>query len=189
MCIIAITMKPLRIAVYCSSRPELPQAWQDAARQVGRRIGELGATLVYGGVDAGLMSIVAHSAKDAGAQIVGVIPSRLLSRVCEANDIKLSTGSLHERKQVMDIMSDIFIVLPGGYGTLDEFANTFSYLNFTRQWRPIILMNLDGIYDHLLEQLAVMRRHGLLKPETMEVLHVCNNIEEFEPLLTSLITE
>ncbi len=181
-----IHMNTPRIAVYCSARENLPQNWVEAARTLGQWIGSRGATLVYGGVNAGLMTIVANAAKNAGAKVVGVIPARLRARVCPANDMKLTTGSLDERKRTMDILSDIFVVLPGGYGTLDEFATTFSYLNFTRQPRPIVLANLDGIFDPLLEQLNLMCRHGLIDPEAMTILHVCRTIEEVESTLATL---
>lgn len=179
-------MKTPRIAVYCSARENLPQHWKDAAAALGRWIGNRGATLVYGGVDAGLMTIVATAAKANGAGVVGVIPARLRGRVCPANDIKLCTGSLDERKRTMNILSDIFVVLPGGYGTLDELATTFSYLNFTHQNRPIILANLDGIYDPLLAQLEAMRTAGLLDAGAMDVLHVCHSIDEIESTLNDV---
>ena len=180
-------MKTPRIAVYCSARENLPQHWTDAAAAVGRWIGDRGATLVYGGVDAGLMTIVANAAKKHGAGVVGVIPARLRGRVCPANDIKLCTGSLDERKRTMDILSDIFVVLPGGYGTLDEFATTFSYLNFTGQSRPIILANLDGIYNPLLAQLEAMLAAGLLDAHALNNLHVCTNIEQIETALNQAV--
>lgn len=179
-------MNSLKIAVYCSARENLPQHWVEAASCLGRWIGSHGYTLVYGGVNAGLMTVVAGAAKASGATVVGVIPARLRGRVCPANDIKLCTGSLDERKRTMDILSDIFVVLPGGYGTLDEFATTFSYLNFTHQSRPIIMANLDGLYDPLLAQLDAMKNAGLLDAEALDNLHVCRSIDHMESTLDHL---
>lgn len=180
-------MNRLRVATYCSAREGLPEAWVHAARSLGKWIGEHGATLVYGGVDAGLMHHVAMEAKAFGAEVVGVFPARLRDRVCPANDLKLTTGSLDERKRVIDILSDVFVVLPGGYGTLDEFATTFSYLNFTRQPRPVVIVNLNGLYDHLLAQLNVMVEAGLLVPEAMEILHVATSEQELAQILNGFI--
>ncbi|MBD5182675.1 MAG: TIGR00730 family Rossman fold protein [Bacteroidales bacterium] len=180
-------MNTLRIAVYCSAREGLPESWKESARRVGQMIGSKGATLVYGGVDAGLMSIVANNVKVAGGRVVGIIPARLRNRYCPANDIQLSTGSLHERKRVMDIMSDLFIVLPGGYGTLDELATTFSYLNFTHQKRPVILLNLDGVYDPLIAQFEVMKSYGLLDAHTLDILHISPDVDHLAGIIDRII--
>lgn len=123
----------LTIAVYCSAAAGLPEHWQEGARVAGRWIGQHGATLVYGGVDAGLMTVVARTARDNGARVVGVVPTRRREWSSPYNDIVVPTSDLNERKGTMQLLADAFVVLPGGYGTLDEFSTSFSYINFNEQ--------------------------------------------------------
>lgn len=167
----------MNIVVYCSSVDGLPLLWQQAADSVGRWIGAHKSQLVYGGVDAGLMRIVAKATKDSGGRTVGIVPSRRRECASPLNDVKVPTSDLNDRKGVMQMLGDIFVVLPGGYGTLDEFTTSFSYLNFTCQRRPIIIFNPDGLYDALLQQLQTMVSYGLLKPEALDIITVTDNIE------------
>ena len=161
------------IAVYCSAVDGLPEHWQEGARVTGRWIGRHGAMLVYGGVEAGLMTIVARETKECGGRVVGVVPSRRRDWSSPYNDIVVPTSDLNERKGTMQLLADAFVVLPGGYGTLDEFSTSFSYINFSEQpGKHIIIFNPDGLYDPLLEQLRRMVDAGLLRAEAMNVLRV-----------------
>lgn len=169
----------MNIALYCSSAEELPPYWQQAAAAVGQWIGLHGATLVYGGVDAGLMRVAARECKSAGGNVVGIVPQRRNAMASPLNDVRIPASDLNDRKAVMQLLADIFVVLPGGYGTLDEFATSFAYINFTnRTDKPIILFNPDNIYGHLLAQLDEMARHGLMRPQAAEILHTARSIEE-----------
>lgn len=168
----------ITIAVYCSAAAGLPEYWQEGARVAGRWIGQHGATLVYGGVDAGLMTVVARTARDNGARVVGVVPTRRREWSSPYNDIVVPTSDLNERKGTMQLLADAFVVLPGGYGTLDEFSTSFSYINFNeQQGKRIIIYNPDGLYDPLLEQLRRMTDAGLLRPGALDVLRVTDNPE------------
>lgn len=163
----------MKIAVYCSSVDGLPAEWQESARVTGRWIGEHGFSLVYGGVDAGLMRIVAEAAKSAGGQVVGVVPMRRRDEAWPHNDVQVPACDLNDRKGTMQLLGDVFVVLPGGYGTLDEFTTSFSYINFTRQMgKRIIIYNPGGLYDPLLEQLRKMVAVGLMSHERLDVLTV-----------------
>lgn len=168
----------ITIAVYCSAVADLPEHWQEGARVAGRWIGSHGATLVYGGVDAGLMTTVARAAKENGARVVGVVPTRRREWSSPYNDIVVPTSDLNERKGTMQLLADAFVVLPGGYGTLDEFSTSFSYINFNeQQGKHIIIFNPDGLYDPLLEQLRRMVDAGLLRPRAMDVLSITDTPE------------
>lgn len=163
----------ITIAVYCSAVPDLPEHWQEGARTTGRWIGEHKATLVYGGVDAGLMTTVARATHEAGGRVVGVVPTRRREWASPYNDIVVPTSDLNERKGTMQLLADAFVVLPGGYGTLDEFSTSFSYINFTDQPdKHIVLYNADGLYDPLLEQLRRMVDAGLLRPSALDIVRV-----------------
>lgn len=169
----------MNIAVYCSSASELPEAWVRAAAMAGTWIGQHAASLIYGGVDAGLMRVTAEACHKAGGTVVGVVPSRRNSMTSALNDVKIPAADLSDRKGIMQLLADVFIVLPGGYGTLDEFASAFSYINFTQQYgKRIILFNPDGIYDPLLAQLQIMADRGLMSPAALDALDVANSAED-----------
>ena len=174
----------MKIAVYCSSVENLPESWVEGAIVTGRWIGRHGAQMVYGGVDAGLMTVAARACKEAGGTVVGVVPWRRADRVSELNDVRVPASDLNDRKGMMQLLADAFIVLPGGYGTLDEFATSFSYINFTNHRdKHIIIYNPDGIYDNLLAQLHVFVDTGLMKADRLEILEVTTTPEGIEEAL------
>lgn len=173
----------MNVVVYCSSTDRLPADWQAAAATVGQWIGTQGATLVFGGVRKGLMQIVAEATHSAGGRVVGVVPARRLSDASELNDVKVPSNDLNDRKGIMQVLGDVYVVLPGGYGTLDEFASTFSYLNFTRQHRPIIVLNTDGIYDPLIQQLTRMAALGLMAEANLDLITEVRSVTELTAAL------
>lgn len=179
----------MKIVVYCSAAAGLPASWTDAATRVGFWAGLHGASLVYGGVDAGLMKTTALAAKKAGAKIVGVVPARRRNVESPLNDTTITVCDLNDRKATMQVLGDIFVVLPGGYGTLDEFASTFSYLSFTEQEKPIILCNSDGIYQPLLDQLDLMARTGLIAPGKLDKIMVADSTDDLETALDKAYTK
>lgn len=169
----------MKIAVYCSSMDNLPENWQEGARAVGAWIGQNKFQLVYGGVDAGLMCVAARACKNNGGTVVGIVPTRRANLASPFNDVRVPTADLNDRKGVMQLLSDTFVVLPGGYGTLDEFAASFGYINFTmRRDKRIILFNPDGVFDHLLAQLQHFVDCGLMKAKLLDTLIVATTIDE-----------
>jgi len=157
----------------------LPEYWQEGARAVGTWIGKNKFQLVYGGVDAGLMCVAARACKNAGGTVVGIVPTRRANLASPFNDVRVPTADLNDRKGVMQLLSDTFVVLPGGYGTLDEFAASFGYINFTmRRDKRVILFNPDGIFDPLLAQLDRFVERGLMTPAPLKVLVVATTVEE-----------
>lgn len=173
----------MNVVVYCSAAENLPERWQEGARSVGSWIGSHGAQLVYGGVDSGLMRVTAHAAKVSGANVVGVVPARRRRMAWAMNDVLVPASDLNDRKGIMQMLGDVFVVLPGGYGTLDELATTFSYLNFTDQKRPIIIYNPDGVYDALLAQLEHLCVTGLMKASALEILSIAESPRQLTELL------
>lgn len=147
-----------KIAVYCSSASELPEDVITTARELGRLIGDLGLTLVYGGVKAGLMHEVAQGAADAGAEIIGVIPDFFIHRADPLCTTLIETPDLNTRKARMIAEADIFVVLPGGLGTIDEWISTSSAMMASRVCDekrtdlPIIVYNRQGMYDAMVAQ-------------------------------------
>lgn len=149
----------MNIVVYCSSRPDLDAEYEEIASMLGEWIGKTASTLVYGGVNAGLMHSVAQASHDAGAKIIGVVPKIFSHRADELCDEVLLTANLNERKGKMIEIGDIFVVLPGGVGTIDEWISTLSDIMVREKVdanadRPIVVVNHRGMYDGMIAQLA-----------------------------------
>lgn len=178
-----------RVAVYCSASSGLPAEWVEAASEVGRAIGESGATLVYGGVDAGLMRAVASAVKSTGqGRVIGVVPARRADMASPLNDNRVDTDGLDDRKATMQELADIFVVLPGGYGTLDELTGALAYIRFNNiADKKILLFNPDGLYDPLMAQFDQMIASGLMKSDSLQALEVCTSTHELVGRLRQLI--
>lgn len=169
----------MRIAVYCSSKDGISAAYQRDAEEIGHCVASLGCTMVYGGLNLGMMRIAADAAKAAGGRIVGIVPIKRKDVINPANDENVLALDLNDRKAKMELMSDIFVVLPGGYGTLDEWISTFSFLTFTSDMhKPIIVLNHGGLYDPTLRQMQLMVEHSLLDPKQLDRIKVARNADE-----------
>ena len=163
-----------RIAVYCGSAAGADPAFADAARLLGRTMVERGIDLVYGGGRLGLMGIVADSVLDAGGKVYGVIPQALVEHeVAHRGCTELYTvANMHERKAKMTELTDAFVALPGGIGTLDELFEAWTWNALGYHAKPFCLLNvngfwdgLDGFMDHVRDSgfLSGARRNQLLK--------------------------
>lgn len=158
----ASSPEPFSVCVYCGSRHGTSPRFTEAAREIGRLIGERGWQLVYGGGNVGLMGEVADATLAAGGTVVGVIPQRLLDK--EVGHRGLTelhvVGTMHERKQKMAERAGAFVALPGGIGTLEELFEVWTWRHIGYHDQPIGLLNVDGFYDPLLAFLARTREAG-----------------------------
>jgi len=160
------------LCVFCGSALGARPEYADAARAVGTEIGRRGWTLVYGGGRVGLMGVLADAAAAAGAPIVGVIP-RFLFELEVAHpglDSLEVVETFAERKQRMGDLSDAFLSLPGGVGTMDELFEAWSWTHARLQSKPSGLLNVAGYYDALLEFIDTMEREQLLYPASRAIL-------------------
>ena len=147
----------MKIVVYCSSQEGLEEKYRLLARDLGTWIGQQGHTLLYGGSNAGLMHITAAAVHEAGGHIVGVIPELFRHRIDPVCDEVVYTANLGDRKQYMIEHGDVFVVMPGGIGTLDEWMSTLAVMTIGNDDpRPIVVANIDGLYDATIQQLADM---------------------------------
>lgn len=139
------------ICVFCGSRHGSNPAYAEAARELGRLMAERGIRLVYGGGRVGLMGEVADAVMAGGGQVIGVIPSLLVTKEVEHRGLTQlhEVGSMHERKALMEQLSDAFIVLPGGFGTLDEACEILTWAQLGLHAKPLGLINTAGYYDLL----------------------------------------
>jgi hypothetical protein len=125
--------------------------YAETAATLGRAIAERGLTLVYGGAHVGLMGVVADAALAAGGRVVGVIPTSLVNRELahtRVQDLRI-VASMHERKNLMAALSDAFIALPGGVGTLDELFEMLTWTQLGFHAKPSVLLDVDGYFDPL----------------------------------------
>jgi uncharacterized protein (TIGR00730 family) len=168
-----------RVCIYCGSSPGSLAEYAAAARHCGTVLAGRKLAVVYGGGNVGLMGIVADAALAAGGEVIGVIPRRMIARELGHQGVTslIPVDSMHERKQKMADLSDAFIALPGGIGTMEELFEAFTWLQLDLHHKPVGLLNVSGYYDALLEFLAHMRSQRFLKPEHFDTLLVDDNVE------------
>jgi len=169
-----------RVAVYCGSADGTNPAFLVEARALGSAIAAAGLGLVYGGANVGLMGAVADAAVAGGAEVIGVLPAVLEGReIAHAGLTRLElVPTMHERKARMAALADAFLVLPGGYGTLDEMLEAVTWAQLGLHANPVILINTAGYWDGLLAFLDTAVTAGFLKQKNRELLRVAANAEE-----------
>lgn len=146
--------RPFSVGIFCGSRLGHDRAHNDAAIAIGEAVGSHGWRLVYGGGDVGLMGVTARSALAAGAEVLGIIPQRLLDREVGKRDLTelRITATMFERKELLIRESDAFLVLPGGLGTLDEILDVVTLRQLGYHAKPILLLDL-GRYWRICQSL------------------------------------
>jgi uncharacterized protein (TIGR00730 family) len=140
------------LCVFCGSSPGARREYANAARAMGRTLASRGIRLVYGGGHVGLMGVLADATLAAGGDVVGVITEGLQLREVGHRglpDLRV-VPSMHERKALMAVMSDAFVALPGGAGTLDEFFEAWTWTQLGIHRKPVGILNTDGFFDPLL---------------------------------------
>lgn len=153
-----------RICVFCGSRSGNNPAYAQIARDTASAIVRAGYGVVYGGGSVGLMGILADTALASGGEVIGVIPEALArTEIAHDNLYRLHiVQTMHERKALMNDVSDAFIALPGGFGTMDELCEVLSWRQLGIHDKPIGVLNQDGYYDTLLALFDSMVREGFL---------------------------
>ena len=143
---------PRRIGVFCGSNAGLDDRFVDVARRLGSTIADAGLGLVYGGGHVGLMGVVADAALERGGEVIGVITDHLVgAEIAHAGLTKLETvGTMHERKARMSELCAGFVVLPGGFGTLDESLELLTWNQLGLIAKPVVFLDVDGYFDALL---------------------------------------
>ncbi len=160
------------LCVFCGSSLPSDERFAEAARSLATEVVDRGVELVYGGGSVGLMGVVADACLARGGKVTGVIPVGLFRReIAHAGLTTLyEVGSMHERKQRMYDLSDAFVALPGGLGTLEELAEIATWSQLGLHRKPIVLLDVGGFWDPLVDQLDRMVAVGLLKNENRGLL-------------------
>jgi uncharacterized protein (TIGR00730 family) len=163
-----------RVAVYCGSAGGTDPAFLEEASALGTAIAEAGLGLVYGGASVGLMGAVADAALAGGAEAIGVLPEILSgSEIAHRGLTRLEmVPTMHERKARMVKLADAFLMLPGGYGTLDEMMEIVTWKQLRLHAKPCVLINTVGYWDPLLAFLDRAVEAGFLKAENRNLLEV-----------------
>ena len=168
----------MRVSVFCSSAPDIPKSSLDLAFAIGEAIGEQGWDLVWGGGKASMMGAVAKGARSKGAATIGVIPQPLIKLEFEDKDATQMhvVSDMRTRKAKIEDLSDAFIALPGGIGTLEEFFEIWvgSYLKFHS--KPIAVCDPVGFYDPLRTALDHLAEHNFMKTGQAELVSWCRDI-------------
>ncbi|MBX3041744.1 MAG: TIGR00730 family Rossman fold protein [Bdellovibrionaceae bacterium] len=176
------------LCLFCGSRPGTNPNHGAAARELGEKLAEQGITLVYGGGHVGLMGMAADAALSKGGQVVGVIPQGLVD--AEAAHQGLTTlhvtKTMHERKAMMENLSDAFVAMPGGFGTLDELCEIITWAQLKIHSKPIFLMNVNGYFDAFHEFLQHSVRDGFIGRDCMRLFSIIQSPDELLQRLKSL---
>ncbi|MCW2606057.1 MAG: hypothetical protein JWO60_750 [Frankiales bacterium] len=168
------------VCVYCASSRATPQEYVDLAAEVGTALAARGHTLVSGGGDLACMGAVARAARAGGARTVGVIPRALLELEVGDRDADelLVVEDMRERKGLMDARSDAFLTLPGGIGTLEELLEVWVARSLGLHDKPVVVLDVDGLYAPLRQQIALMVERGLVRPEGVAALQWATTVDE-----------
>ncbi|MFN3725035.1 MAG: TIGR00730 family Rossman fold protein [Allosphingosinicella sp.] len=169
-----------RLAVYCGSSMGTDPAHADLARRLGTRMAERGIGLVYGGGHRGLMGVIADSVLAAGGQAFGVIPQALVDlEVAHTGLTELHVvTSMHQRKALMTELTDAFVAIPGGIGTLDELFEAWSWNALGYHAKPFAVLSEDGFWDSMLAFLDTAVEAGFISPARRSQLLVTRNPDD-----------
>ena len=169
-----------KICVFCGSSDGNDLGITAAARSLGKVFAERKITLIYGAAKIGVMGTIAKTVLEARGEVIGIIPGFLKKKEVVHLGLTqlITTENMHERKLKMQELSDGFIALPGGLGTLEELFEIITWLQLGLHQKPIGLLNVNGFYDDLLNLLENMVRKGFLKMVNFELLLIDDNIED-----------
>lgn len=175
-----------KICVFCgSSKPENHTKLENEVISLGNLILKKKLQLVYGGAKIGLMGLVANTILKGGGYVTGIIPKLLSKKEIinkEVSDL-IIVNNMHERKKKMYDLSDAFIILPGGIGTLEEFSEITTWKILGIENKPIFLLNFDGFYDNLIQQFEVMEKYNFLYSDILKEVIIINSISDLDSLL------
>ena len=177
----------MNFCVFCGSATGENPVYAESARELGRLLAKSSHSLIYGGGNVGLMGILADTVLSHGGEVIGVIPDFLVQREVGHHGVsKLEiVESMHERKKRMADLSDAFIAMPGGWGTLDELAEILTWRQLGLIYQPIGLLNINQYFDPLLEQMRSMVSDGFLRADNVEFLRVEKTAERLLDLLVT----
>lgn len=170
----------MKLCVYGASSSAIDKSFIQAGEQLGRRMAERGHSLVFGGGGLGMMGAVARGALSGGAEIIGVVPDFFeVDGILFDHCTKIfRPQTMRQRKQMLEERSDGFIVAPGGIGTMDEFFEILTLKQLGRHTKPIVVWNVQGCYDELLNMMIVLTANGFIREACRELYYVTESAED-----------
>ena len=167
------------VCVFCGAQDKVPQAHLDAGTAFGKLLAERDITLVYGGGDCGIMGRVANASLKNKGKVIGVFPMSLKNLESEHQGLTeiIMVGTMHERKQIMFERSQAVVVLPGGFGTMDEMFEILTWKQLRLHNKPIVIFNHQGYWDPLVKLMDNIIGSGFATKETATYYKVVDTLE------------
>jgi len=174
------------IAVFCGSKSGLNLLFEEHAKQLGYLLAQQNITLIYGGGNKGLMGAVANAVLEKMGHVIGIIPQLLTDREHSHKGISelIIVDNMHIRKQLLYDKCDAAIILPGGFGTLDEFYEMLTWNQLSIHNKQIFILNTDGFYNHLLTHNITMQQQGFLYDKIEDRITILETPEQLLPFLS-----
>ena len=176
----------MKICIFCSANQQLDPDFFALTEELGQWLAKEGHTLVYGGVNCGLMECVAKAVHEAGGRTIGVIPQIVEKngRISDHVEVEIPCDNLSDRKQLMLEKSDVFIALPGGIGTIDEVFTIAASATIGYHEKRVILYNMKGFWDGLIAMLDDLQARGVIRQQWQSYITIANSLEDIKGLLT-----
>ena len=174
----------MKICVFCSANQQIDPEFFTMTEELGRWAADYGHSIVYGGVNQGLMECVAKAAKEAGGRTIGVVPTKVeeSGRTSDYVDVEIPCDNLTDRKQLMMDQSDAFIALPGGIGTLDEVFTVAASGTIGYHHKLVILYNMKGFWNKLIALLDDLQAKGMIRGDWHQYIKVASSLEDIKTL-------
>lgn len=173
------------VCVYCGSSSRVAESYKTAARDLGKILADNNVDLVYGGGQVGIMGILADAVLAAGGSVTGIIPEFLFEKEVGKGDVTdlVRVDSMHERKQKMAEMSDAFVALPGGFGTMDETFEILTWRQLSLHNKPTIIVDIDGYWSPLITLMDHIIDEGFASPDNRRLYDVVTCVDDILPAI------
>ncbi len=177
-------MKKKNICFFGAASPKIKEEYIKQTEELGEYLGKE-FHLVFGGGSTGLMGAIARGFKKRNAHITGVVPTFIkeFEDVYDKCDDFIEVDSMHERKKIMEEKADLFVVGPGGIGTLDELFEVLTDKSLNRYHKSVILFNIDSFYDDIIKYINKNLNNGVINNERFNAFYICNSVEEVKNIL------
>jgi uncharacterized protein (TIGR00730 family) len=177
------------VCIFCGSSIGKQSIYQQQAVELGQVLAKRKIKLIYGGASIGIMHAVAQAHLDEQGEVVGIMPQAIIDLEVANHNLEnfITTKDMHERKMLMHKMSDAFIALPGGMGTLDELCETITWAQLEYHHKPVFILNSAGYYDHFLAHIRQMHQEGFFSKQHLDLFQVVTSVDELEELLDAAV--
>ena len=174
-----------QVCVYCSARDAVDPLYIKAARELGETLATNSRSLIYGGGSTGLMGAITDATIEHGGYVTGIIPEHLrdVEQMHKGVQNLVVVETMHERKRRMAEMADAFVIMPGGFGTMDEFFEILTWRQLGLHDKPILIVNINGFWDHLISLISHMNQGKFVSQKDVDKFVIVDRVEEVLPML------